>query len=155
MGGGGQGQGAGLLGGWEQADTWDTGSLACWMQVPLSSQKDKACCLVMGTDLSLMNASGLSSDASCFPARRKAPCEYQLLIVPALVAGGGGQGAMRSLGGTGGAGPEGFGWCLFCSDEGTAFLGTGCQRSSGWVLSVSRARDWARRGEESRHACTG
>lgn len=66
----GAGQGVGLLGGWEQADTWDAGSLACWMQVPLASQKDKACCLVMGTDLSLINASGLSSDASCFPARR-------------------------------------------------------------------------------------
>lgn len=62
---------------------------------------------------------------------------------------------MRSLGRAGGAGPEGFGWCLFCSDEGTAFLGAGCQRSSGRVLSVSRAQDRAWRGEESRHVCTG
>lgn len=43
---------------WEPGHLWDRGSLACWRQVPLSSQKDKACCLVMGTDLSRINASG-------------------------------------------------------------------------------------------------
>lgn len=57
----------GLLGGWdkqmcllvwEPRHLWDMGSCVCWIQVPVSSLEDKACCLVMGADPSLISASG-------------------------------------------------------------------------------------------------
>lgn len=88
---------------WEPRSLWDGGSLDCWMQEPLSSQRDKACCLAMGADLSLINARGPLE--RCLPLFSQTQ-GLQWVAPPcssSFVAGGGSRVAMRSLGRTGGA----------------------------------------------------
>lgn len=72
---------------WEPRRLRDKGSLGGRVQV--SSQDDRACSLVMGVDLPLINASGPREGRICFSARPKASCEFSFPAVPTFVVAGG------------------------------------------------------------------